>query len=32
MTVLFDMEGDLVDKEEYSFDALLLKDAKDYKS
>ncbi|EWM22535.1 hypothetical protein Naga_100290g1 [Nannochloropsis gaditana] len=32
MTVLFDMEGDLVDKEEYSIDALLLKDAKDYKS
>jgi len=32
MTVLFTVEGEIMDKEEYYVDALLLKDPKDYKS
>ena len=31
MTVTFPMEGDIGNKKEYYIDALLLKDAKDYK-
>jgi len=32
MTVLFNIEGEIGNKKEYYVDALLLKDAKDYKS